>query len=73
MDEATKSRTIVQTLFGVGVVTAIASAVAVTMGTQWVFRGLRDAFEGAWDDLYLGDDDEFNPPTWRDPHSPIAP
>ena len=66
MNTGTQNRTAAQTAVAVSVVATVATIVAVKMGTSYVWRNLREAFEGEWADFYDGlsnnDDDDDDEP-----------
>lgn len=63
MPNGTQSLSTGQTILAVGVVATLASVVAVKMTTAYVWRAIKDGFEGAWD---LEDDDDDFDPVMRD-------
>ena len=50
-----------QTALAVGVLGSVATVFAVKMGTSYVWRSVRDALDGAWDELYDVADDDDDP------------
>lgn len=66
--------TVGQTALAVGVIGSAATVFAVKMGTSWVVRSVRDALDGAWDDIYdVDEEDAPDVETYRELRESLGP